>query len=467
MKKLIITVTVLLLLVVSLAVVGYKESNRRIVPVTPEPKEEEPQEVVKNIIVKEEIKCDKEEENTIKRVNTRYVSDVSKYIKDLKIINSNYDEYEKGNLRIEDSNIIYDYDGEDENKLDDNVEVTRYIMDYFKDVKTIIWNQKPNSNNEVILYVVNSYTMAEYPNTGDGLHRIVINVKDKTIKKYTFDKLSFRDMSIASITCLGDNCNEEDFYIIACSGTSLTTHAYTDYKFNDEDTYSLVASSNLESDLKTQEVVTNINGKEHTIKMELKKQLNREVTNRKGEKVNSNIIEYRLYIDNKEINGAYGYYLTDEYLTDHTIKLEDSNIKITKGIDNKEYAAIKVHLPNDSSGSDEISIINDSGDLLATLKYDLSVNIGSLKGKDSNSYKTDNANALVAKNSGRYSLYTITNQFIKFIRPIEEGSKYSEYEEKAIVIQNNKASLKSTSEKYEPGTYSGEDTAPTINVKIY
>ncbi len=491
MKKLILTIVVLLLLVVSLAVVGYKENSRRNNIIVPEPetKEEEKEEEQKVVIVKEEIRSDKSIENLIKSGNTRYINDASKYIKDIKLISENYNEYNKGDLRIEGNKIVFDYEyteieEEDEEETPETKEVptspetsitteevegvpvTRYIMDYFEDIKTIVWNKTPNEKNEIILYVVNSYTMAEYPNVGDGLHKIVINVKDKTINKYTFYKLSYSNISIASINCLESNCPTDNFYVLASPTATLTSYAYTDYKFGDEDNYSLIASSNLESDLSTQVVTTTTNTHNHTIKLTLEKKLNVEFKDSEEHTYKSNIIEYKLFIDDKEVNSATDYYKTSEYLNDFVIKLESDNIKNTKGLDNKEYIVVKLHLPNDSQGVDNIHVINENGKLLATLKYDLNAGIGSIKGRDANSYKVDNKNALVCSNCGNYSSYAITNQFFKFIRPIDEDSNESDYEEKAIVISNDKATLKSTGEEYTV-RYMSEASVPKISIKTY
>ena len=266
-KPLICVIIVLVCLVLAVLITFIRNGKQEQNIINNEPKTdeiktivEEPKEELRNesgIIIKQIVRNEEVPTKSYLSEEKKYLSDLDKdYFSYNNYISNNIDEYKEGPLRYENNKIIYDYES-----LDSTGEkyIIRYEIGQFESVETILWNKNPNKNNEIIIYFINK-KMNSFDNS---LYKATIKLNSNKINLVLIRKYVGR---ITTIDCFDSKCDDDSFYILINDGV-----IYTDYPFDNSDKLYSLFLSDVDNNYKNQIVKKSINGKEHTLKLELKK----------------------------------------------------------------------------------------------------------------------------------------------------------------------------------------------------
>ena len=391
-KSLICVIIVLVCLVLAILITFIRNNKKEQNIINNEPKTdeiktivEEPKEELKNesgIIIKQIVRNEEVPTKSNLSEEKKYLSDLDKdyFSYDNYIIN-NIDEYKEGPLRYENNKIIYDYES-----LDSTGEkyIIRYEIGQFGSVKTILWNKNPNKNNEIIIYFINEKMNDSFD---DSLYKATIKLNSNKINIVLIKKYVGR---ITTIDCFDSKCDDDSFYILINDGI-----IYTDYPFDNSDKLYSLFLLDVDDNKKNQIVKKSINGKEHTLKLELKKEIDKYIytSYMKENGISpyiSNVINYDFYFDNTKINDISGFY-DNEYNTseDKYISFNDNSINILKSND-KDYFVIDFNIPYIEENKSNKYIVSDTGKLIGKIEYIFGGWVNKLEGENSELYEENN-----------------------------------------------------------------------------
>ena len=214
---------------------------------------------------------------------------------------------------------------------------------------------------------------------------------------------------------------------------------------------------NIPENYRMQIITKTINGKEHTLRLDANKEFNKKIDIGFGNTITSDVVSYKLYLDNRIIKDTIGEqeWYNNESPEDFIIKFNDSNIKIVNSVEGKEYLVLSINQASYGESQPNMYVINDSGKLLGKIEYIEGASIGKLEG--------DNA-----KNYEKYSSCVLLNNSIKVLVADEVVGEHDSnwFTEKTITIENDKLVVKDTG-RYFGSDFDGPTISPSWKITTY
>ena len=176
----------------------------------------------------------------------------------------------------------------------------------------------------------------------------------------------------------------------------------------------------------------NLNGKDFKIKIAFDSKNETETIN--GEVYDKQVVLYQIYLNDYLVENASGKYNFDSgsEADAYAIDIKDSDIKILKGQDNKEYLVIVAKCPNITDGIDKhyVYIINEFARLIGILTLDRNVLMHKLDGSNSDNFLISN----------EYHYYVILNDKILYLNTtaIDSSATNIGYDSYELTIKYHK-----------------------------
>ena len=204
-----------------------------------------------------------------------------------------------------------------------------------------------------------------------------------------------------------------------------------------------------------------LNGKDASIKISFNTKNGKENVN--GEETDRPYVIYQIYLNDYLVNGASGNYYFDSgsEADAFAVDIKDTDIKLIKGLEGKEYLVLAFNTPNINDGTfkQNIFIINEFSRLIGTLTNDKFILMHKLDGTGDEKFLNNN----------EYNYYVISDNKINYLvsnTKYEDNLTSVNYTEYELTIKNHKITS-SKKNNYVASDFEDGDAISSFVLKEY